>query len=199
MLGLSFNYYWISLSTSDQIYSDPEKIPLKKVALLLGTSKKNIHGNPNIFFVNRIKAAALLFRKGKIKHIIVSGDNRTEYYNEPKDMKKALIMEGVPDSCITLDFAGLRTFDSVIRCYEIFGQNSFIIISQKFHNERAVFIANHHNGINAIAFNANDISFFEEPKTFIREIFARTKCIFDIFILNTKPRFLGKKEIIPGK
>ena len=180
-----------------QLFNDLTTIPENKVGLVLGTSKKTGSGSPNVFFVNRIKAAAQLYKAGKIKHILVSGDNRRHDYDEPTDMKLALIAEGVPDSCITLDYAGLRTFDSVVRCYEIFGQKNFTIISQDFQNERALFVANHTPEINAIAYNAKSVSFKYHPKTFVREIGARVRCVLDVYILNTRPHHLGKKEIIP--
>ncbi|MBC7862403.1 MAG: YdcF family protein, partial [Bacteroidia bacterium] len=102
----------------------------------------------------------------------------------------------VPANCITLDYAGFRTLDSVVRCKKIFGQSKFTIISQKFHNERAVFIANKTEGIEAVAYNAKDVPFKFHPKTFIREYFARVKCVLDIYLLRTKPKFLGKQEVI---
>ena len=112
-------------------------------------------------------------------------------------MRDALIEKGVPANCITLDYAGFRTLDSVIRCYKIFGQSKYTIISQQFHNERALFIANKSEGIDAIAFNAKEVNFGFHPKTFIREYFARVKCVLDIYLLHTTPKFLGKSEIIP--
>ncbi|MFN6037809.1 MAG: vancomycin high temperature exclusion protein [Bacteroidota bacterium] len=189
-------YFWIKISTSESIYTDINKLPFNRVGLVLGTSRKFMDGSKNLFFYNRIKAAALLFKSGKIKHLIVSGDNRTAFYDEPNDMRNALINVGVPDSCITLDCAGLRTFDSVIRCYLIFGQKDFTVISQEFQNERALFIASSNENINAIAFNADGVSFMEKPGTYLREFGARIKCILDIYILNTKPKHLGEKIII---
>ena len=82
-----------------------------------------------------------LFQAGKISRILVSGDNRRMNYNEPVEMRKALIAHGIPDSVIVMDFAGIRTLDSVIRAKKVFGQDRFTIISQRFHNERALYIA----------------------------------------------------------
>ncbi len=178
-------------ASENYLTEDIDKISPSKVGLLLGTSKHLRNGSKNEFFYNRIDATVELFNRDKIKYIIISGDNSTQYYNEPIDMKNELIRRGIPSDKIFLDYAGFRTFDSVIRAKEIFGQTTFIIISQKFHNERAVYIARR-NGIEAYGFNAKDVDAYKGFKTKIREFFARDKVFIDI-IFNTKPKFLGEK------
>jgi SanA protein len=170
------------------LFASLETIPENKVGLMLGTSPYFA----NQYFRNRIEAAILLFNAGKIKRILISGDNHVEGYDEPTAIKKMLISRGIPDSCISLDYAGFRTLDSIIRCKEVFGQKAFTIISQEFHNERAVFIAQQ-NGINAVAFNARDVDKNYGFKTILREYFARVRCVFDIYLLHTQPHFLGEK------
>src|SRR6478736_4244224 len=133
---------WIIQSTESNIFTDVNQVPYNQVALVLGTSNKLTDGSPNPFFENRIRTAALLYRQKKVSHFILSGDNRTQYYNEPFAMKQALMKLGVPDSVITLDYAGLRTLDSVVRSKEIFGQDKILIITQSFHSYRALFISN---------------------------------------------------------
>lgn len=188
---------WIIFNTKKQIFNDIKLLPNNNVGLVLGTVKNASNGRKNLFFDFRIKAAAELYKLGKIKHIIVSGDNHVSGYNEPADMLNALIAAGVPKNCITQDFAGFRTFDSVLRCKKIFGQSKFTIISQKFHNQRALFIANKLESIEAVAYNTQEVLFSFHPRTFIREYFARVKCLLDIYILHTNSKFLGKKEILP--
>ena len=122
LLSLLVCNHWIVKTTSKQIYSDIQSIPTNNVGLVLGTSKYFSNGTENLFFKYRINAAVCLYRNHKIKHILVSGDNHVISHNEAIDMKKALVSQGIPDSCITLDFAGFRTFDSVIRCKKVFGQ-----------------------------------------------------------------------------
>jgi SanA protein len=185
------NYYIIS-STRAQVYSDITTIPFRKVGLVLGASKKTNRGTANFYFSYRMQAAYQLFKAGKVQYLLVSGDNHTKGYDEPSDMLEALIALGVPDSCIFLDYAGFRTLDSVVRCNEVFGEDSITIISQEFHNQRALFIANK-NKIQAIAFNAQDVNKNYSFKTRFREYFARVKCVLDIYILYTSPKFLGKK------
>lgn len=140
-----FANYSIKKSTEAFLYDNTSKIPQTKTAMLLGTRKTLSNGYPNAYFTNRIKAAADLYKSGKIKYIIVSGDNSRKDYNEPEDMQQALMQQGIPQDKIFLDFAGFRTLDSVVRTKEIFGQKQLIIISQKFHNERAVFLARKNN------------------------------------------------------
>ncbi|HYG15360.1 MAG TPA: ElyC/SanA/YdcF family protein [Bacteroidia bacterium] len=181
--------------SAGNIYTHTDSIPATNVGLLLGTVKNQQNGQINLYFKYRIEAAAALFKAGKIKHILVSGDNHVKGYDEPEDMRQALIAAGVPDSCITLDYAGFRTLDSVIRCWKVFGQSKFTIISQNFHNERAVFLARHY-GLEVAGYNATDVNQHYGLRTRIREYFARVKAALDVYILNKQPKFLGKKEEI---
>ncbi|UZR93418.1 SanA/YdcF family protein [Chondrinema litorale] len=174
------------------LYDDIKKVPFNQVGLVLGTSKSLANGKPNPYLYHRLEAATKLFKAGKVKYLLLSGDNHTIYYNEPRDMRKILIKMGVPAEAIILDYAGFRTLDSVIRCKEVFGQNSYTVISQEFHNKRAVFLGRN-SGIETIAFNAQDIDFQRGIKVQAREIFARVKAVMDIFVLNEQPKFLGKK------
>jgi SanA protein len=142
-----------------------------------------------------METAAELYRRGKIDHLIVSGDNRSRYYNEPMTMRDALVKLGVPQSAITLDFAGLRTLDSVVRCKEIFGQNKITIITQPFHSYRALFISAYYD-IEAVAMVTDEPIAQFSPKVRFREYLARTKAILDLYVLKTTPRFMGEKEQI---
>ena len=148
-------------------------MPHHRIALVLGTSHRTTKGDPNPFFEKRIETAADLYHKGKIDHLILSGDNRTIYYNEPMAMLKALLKKGVPASAITLDYAGLRTLDSIVRCKMIFGQNKFIIITQPFHSYRALFISKYHD-INAIAMWRQNLILYS-AKVRIRDILPERK------------------------
>ena len=181
----------IETETKNFVSYDIQKLPNEKVGLLLGTSKILKSGWKNLYFFNRIDAAEQLYKSGKIKYILISGDNSTKDYSEPEDMQAELLKRGIPADKIVLDFAGFRTLDSVVRAKEIFGQNSFIIISQKFHNERAVFLAQHY-GIKAYGFNAKDVNKYFGFKTKVREYFARAKVFVD-FLLGVEPKFGGEK------
>ena len=186
----------IEYATDDYVTSSINKLPKEKVGLVLGTSKSLKNGNKNPYFFYRIEAAEELFKSGKIDYIIVSGDNSSQYYNEPEDMQNELVARGIPKTKICLDFAGLRTLDSVVRAKEIFGQTSYLIISQRFHNERAVFLAQK-KGIEAYGYNAKDVNKKAGFKTNLREYFARVKVFWDLFF-GVEPKFSGSKVVIPN-
>lgn len=171
------------------VFNDVDSIPERKVALVLGAAK-NIGNRPNLYFKYRIQAAKTLYDAGKVKAFVVSGDNSVHHYNEPQDMHDALQEQGIPDSLIYMDYAGFRTLDSVVRMNKIFGQNSFIIVSQEFHNERAIFIAQKY-GLEAYGYNAEDLRLNRSSyRTKIREKLARVKVFIDIMI-GKQPKFLG--------
>ena len=162
------------------------------MALLLGTAR-DFNGRRNAFYTARIEAAAALFHEGKVRGILASGDNGRRDYDEPSDMKMDLIAAGVPAEFITLDYAGFRTRDSVIRAKEVFGQDDLIIVTQRFHAERALFIARE-MGIDASAFIAADpTSRVSNRKARAREVLARTLAAADSLI-NRQPKFLGDRE-----
>ncbi len=177
-----------------RVYDHVEDVPYNKTGLVLGTSP-SLRNGPNYYFVNRIQAASELYKAGKVKYLLVSGDNHVEDYNEPEEMKKALIEQGVPEEAIFLDYAGFRTLDSVVRAKEIFGQEAFTVVSQKFHNERAIYIASRY-GLDTVGYNAKDVELSVGLKVQIREIFARVKVFID-FLFNKQPKFLGEKIDLP--
>lgn len=183
--------YSIKRGAEPYITDDLRRVPFVKTGVLLGTGKYLQNGLINDFFEKRIKATVTLFKSGKIRFILISGDNSTKQYNEPQDMKHALVKQGIPEKFIYLDYAGFRTFDSMIRAKEIFNQDSFVVISQKFHNERAVYIARN-NGVIAFGYNAEDVSAYNGFLTNMRELFARVKVFLDIFF-GVKPTYLGEK------
>jgi len=178
-------------TTKSQIYTDVNSIPANDIGLVLGTSKYTV-GGINLYFKYRIESAAQLYFSGKIKHIIVSGDNHVHGYNEPAQMKEALIELGVPANKITCDYAGLRTLDSVVRLKKIFMTSRATIISQKFHLQRALYIAKYYN-MDAVGYCSKDVGEKYGRSTNIRELFARSKAIIDLYILKTKPKHLGSE------
>lgn len=174
------------------IYSDLAQAPATPVALVLGTAKYNAHGGPNLFYRARMDAAARVFKAGKARGLLVSGDNARHSYNEPRHMLEDLIQRGIPADYITLDFAGFRTLDSVVRAKKVFGQQRIIIISQRFHIERAVFLARMHD-IEAYGFAAADVPWRWQFKVRLREVLARTVAVIDV-LFGKAPKFLGKLE-----
>jgi len=186
--------FWVVYCTKQYNYFSIKNLPSNDVALVLGTSKKTDKGKENLFFKYRMEATARLFKEGKIKYIILSGNNDSEYYNEPLDMQRALLNMGIPENVMTLDYAGFRTFDSVVRCKEVFNQDNFTVISQNFHNARALYIA-HNEGINAISFAAQDVPDGYSLRTLIREYLARPKAVLDVHILRPKTVLTSNIEI----
>jgi SanA protein len=178
-----------------RVYDRTDSVPVREDGLVLGASEHRLDGGPNPYFNNRITAAAKLYHLGKVHHLLVSGDNRTKDYNEPGDMRRALLAQGVPSSAISLDYAGLRTLDSIYRAKKIFGLQHFTIISQRDHDDRALLIAKYY-GIDAIAFAADDIDFHYAVRAHIHEWLAQVKVVLDLYVLHTKPRFLGTPEPI---
>lgn len=198
LLGLAliaYAYYTASWASRGNLYDDVTKLPAAKVGLVFGTSDR-YKGRENKYFRYRIDAAVEVWNAGKVETLIVSGDNRSQYYNEPEKMKMALMEEGVPGDRIVCDYAGLRTLDSVVRAKEIFGANTVLVISQQFQNERAIYLAQA-NGMKAYGFNAQDVQFEAGFKTKVREIGARVKMWLDVNFLDTKPTHLGDKVELP--
>ncbi len=182
--------FMVKKKTQKAIYTSVSEIPYKKVGLLLGTSKTLANGNSNLYYKYRIDAAVKLFKSGKISYILVSGDNGREGYDETTAMQTDLVNRGIPKNRIVMDYAGFRTLDSVIRANKVFGLTEFTVISQQFHNERAIFIANY-KGLKAIGFNAKDVRAKTGIKVIIREKLARVKMVLDLLFYK-KPKFLGK-------
>lgn len=187
--GLCLPNYIIAKSAEDKTFYSLKDIPKNKVGLILGAGKYTSNGNINLYYKFRVEAAVQLFEANKIEYILVSGDNSRKGYDEPSMFKEDLIKKGIPENKIFLDYAGFRTLDSVIRAKEIFGQTELTIISQRFHCQRAVYLANSY-GIEAIGYNARyhkKAQFFNKP---MREYLARSKAVLDV-ITNKKPKFLG--------
>ena len=178
-------HYIVVWNANGKIYTKIEDIPASDIGLLLGTPPQTRYGGmSNSFFNYRIDAAEALYKAGKIGYLLISGDdNSLNGLNEVQCMKDSLIIRGIPASVIFLDGKGLRTFDSVVRTSTLFGVKSFTVISQKFHNERAIYLAEHLNlDIEKVqAFNAKSPTSKLSLLTYLREYLARVKMFIDIF------------------
>ncbi|MFP4381535.1 MAG: vancomycin high temperature exclusion protein [Candidatus Sumerlaeia bacterium] len=179
------------LARYDHLVADNlDQVEAKKVGLVLGTAAR-FGSYPNLFFRARVDAAEALYNAGKVKQLLLSGDNSRKDYSEPDDMKDALIKRGIPEENIYLDYAGFSTLDSVVRAKDVFHLDDFIIVSQRFHCQRALYIAKS-KGITATAFAAQDVSGNWGKQVRRREILARMKAFLDVNILKTQPVFLGE-------
>lgn len=193
LLGLIwfFGANWaIESNAEGKVFDQVNDCPEVKVALVLGTSRLLKHGNDNLYFSYRIKAAVELYRAGKVQYILVSGDNSIATYDEPTDMKNALIAAGIPAKRIYLDYAGFRTLDSMERALKVFNQKEVIVVSQRFHNERAIYLGEHF-GMTVYGYNAKDVAKMSGFKTKVRERFARMKVFWDI-LFGVDSKFLGE-------
>ena len=169
-----------------KVFSDIDSIKYNKVGLLLGTTPQARIGRiTNQFFIYRIDAAEQLYKAGKIEKILISGDeNSLDGVNETECMRDSLVARGVPANAIILDGKGYRTICSVINANKVYGLKSFTIISQKFHNERAIYQAEH-LGLDVEdiqAYNAKDPKSRRAYLTTIREYFARVKMFWDLLV-----------------
>lgn len=196
IFSLLFGLFWffganwaINSNAEGKIFDQVSQCPKVKVALVLGTSRTLKHGNDNLYFSYRIKAAVELYRAGKVEYILVSGDNSISTYDEPTDMKNALIAAGIPANKIFLDYAGFRTLDSMERALKVFGQKEVIVVSQRFHNERAIYLGEHF-GMTVYGYNAKDVAKMGGFKTKVRERFARMKVFWDL-LFGVDSKFLG--------
>ncbi len=180
----------LSRGASGRLFTDPDKIPYRRVALVLGCAEKIGGGQVNPFFENRIRAAASLYEAHRADYFLVSGDHHVASYDEPAAMKNHLIAAGVPADHIVCDYAGFRTIDSIIRAKKVFGLSRITIISQRFHNERAIFLARH-QGIDAIGFDAADVGGIHSYSTYARDQASKMFTLLDVYVFHTKPKFLG--------
>jgi SanA protein len=188
---------WVINSTDAYIYREVSLMPANEFGLVLGTSKYLESGKPSPEFRGRIETAAELYRAGKVSRLIVSGANPDSTYNEPRAMARELIKLGVPEDRITMDFAGFRTFDSIVRAQAVFGLQQFTVVTQRYHSYRAVFLGRK-MGMKVVAMLAparSDGGMGNRNPP--REVFARVNAVLDVFVLGTQPKFLGERQQIP--
>lgn len=183
---------WVVRSGNSRVYSETGFLPVNDVGLVLGTAPTVKSGRVNLHFRNRITAAAELWRAGKVKHLLLSGDNHTSNYDEPTAMKSALLLLGIPEQAMTLDYyAGFRTLDSVVRAHKVFGQRRITIITDDFHAHRSVFLARY-SGMEAVAFCSERVPASWSFRSRVREVAARCAATLDLFVILRQPHFLGE-------
>ena len=187
---------WISWKTAPFIFENVASLPHRQVGVVLGTAKYYRTGVLNQYYLYRMQGALNAYNSGKVNYLLLSGDNAQQSYNEPRTMRRDLIKGGVDPADIVLDYAGFRTLDSIVRTRKVFDTNDFIIITQRFHCERALFIALH-LGIQAQCYAV------PSPKNMlnvrVREVGARLGALADLFIMKREPRFLGPLVPIPAQ
>lgn len=186
---------WMGWKTAPFIYENVASLPHRQVGVVLGTAKYYRTGVLNQYYLYRMQGALNAYNSGRVSYLLLSGDNAQQSYNEPMTMRRDLIKAGVDPADIVLDYAGFRTLDSIVRTRKVFDTNDFIIITQRFHCERALFIALH-LGIQAQCYAV------PSPKNMLsvrlREVAARLGALVDLYIMKREPRFLGPLVPIPA-
>ena len=186
----------VDFEADPRIHASVDDLTPAKAGLVLGTSRLAPGRIPNRYFDARIDAAARLFASGKVEYLIVSGNQSqggrpAGGYDEPSDMRDALIGKGVPADRIYRDYAGFRTLDSVLRANSVFGQDRVIVVSQHFHLARALYLAAEH-GLTFEGLEAEDVPLRYDLHTKLRELGARVRAVIDA-ALHLGPRFGGAR------
>ncbi len=187
-------YLIIRIRLNSKLYWDPSKTPFHYSALVLGAGVIP-DNSPSDILYDRLKAAATLYSLGKVKKIIVSGDNRIEKYNEPEVMKQTLVSLGVPSTAIQPDFAGRRTYDSCYRLKSIFEQKDTVVVTQSFHILRAVFICNQ-LGVITDGFVSDTPRYLPLQWAYwsVRDVFSLMLSFVDLYV--RKPKVVGGEKIV---
>ena len=191
LVFILFTNIWIIGSTQKQVY-ESDRLSLadstKTTLLVLGTSHKTMAGDDNLFFKERIMTANMLYNLGFVDRMILSGDHIAKYYNEPSVMRRNLVELGVPDSILIADDGGARTLDSVIRCKQVFNVDDVIIVTQRFHAYRALFISNYYD-LPAIVVATNPVESSNKFRVLAREVLARPLAVLDLYVFHSKPQY----------
>lgn len=205
--GIALCYIAVSWNASGHTFDNVDDVPAHEYGLLLATSPITPQGAHNFYFDNRIKSAVDLYEAGKIKRIIASGgDYRfdengkpTKYgCDEPRAIRDSLVARGLPVDAIVLDYDGTRTLNSIVKAKQVYGLDSVVLISQKYHNERAIWQADHY-GLKAVGYNAAPSHIRRNRiKNTAREFFARVKLMLDMWFGKTPKFNVQAVEVAPG-
>jgi len=175
--------WWVSAAGDSRVFKRVDDIPENEVGLVLGTAKWARKGKLNRFFSYRIDAAVRLYKRGKVRRLLLSGNGVDPGRSEPEQMREELVDRGVPVDALSLDNGGMRTLDSIIRAKQVYGLNRMTIVSQEFHNRRALFLCRAF-GIEAVGFNAEDVPASQAVRTFLRELLARVGAVLDVALFR---------------
>lgn len=193
LIGLNL---WVVMATRDRIAASPLTCESREVGIVFGTSHGLVGGGSNPHYQARLDTAAQLYRLHRVSNLLLSGDNRTRYYNEPMTMWRDLRARNVPQQFMTLDYAGFSTFDTLVRAQKVFGVREAVLVTQPWHLPRALFIAD------AVGLEATGCPAISESQTSnirltIREWLARAATVGDLYLWGRAPRFLGPPEKLP--
>jgi SanA protein len=181
-----------SIYSLNRIYQK-EDAPQQRLAIVFGAGLRR-DGTPTAILRDRVETAARLYFDGKVEKLLMSGDNRFEYYNEPESMRQYALKLGVPSAAIALDYAGRRTYDTCYRAKTVFQVDSALLVTQKFHLPRALFLCNA-LGLDAQGVEANTIQYRRGSLLIwnVREQLATVAAFLDVYVSNPMP-VLGDPE-----
>lgn len=180
------------LAVGNRVFDDTANIPTTRVALVLGAGITP-DGQLSVLLRDRVDAGIRLYQERKVAKLLMSGDNRFLNYNEPERMKEYAVSRGVPESDVFCDYAGRRTYDSIYRAKHIFGLSQLIVVTQKFHLYRALFLCEH-IGVDAYGLAA-DQPYHRNTRVEAREWPACVSALIDVYIHRPHP-VMGAKEDI---
>jgi len=194
LLGVFFPRLITTLYSWHRTYQ-VDQAPVERVAIVFGAGLRR-DGTPTAILRDRVETSARLYLSGKVEKLLMSGDNSVEYYNEPEAMRQYAISLGVPDEAIVLDYAGQRTYDTCFRAKAVFGVESALLVTQKFHLPRALFLCNM-LGLTASGVEANNLSYRNVSLLIwnVREQLATAAAFLDLYVDNPSP-ILGLPEPI---
>jgi SanA protein len=175
--------WWVYTAGDSRVFKRVGDVPENEVGLVLGTAKWVRKGKLNRFFSYRIDAAIRLYKCGKVHRLLLSGNGIDPGRSEPEQMRKELIDRGIPADALRLDNGGIRTLDSIVRAKQVYGLNQMTIVSQEFHNRRALFLCRAF-GIDAVGFNAEDVPASQALRTFLRELLARVDAVLEVTLFR---------------
>ena len=173
------------------IYPDAAACPTRPVAIVFGAgySPRGL----SAMLQDRVQTGVDLYQAGKVRKLLMTGDNGHFGYNEPDVMKGYAVRQGVPAADVVCDYAGFRTYDSLYRARDIFGVRQAILVSQRYHLPRALFVARH-LGLTVIGVAADRRVYREQTRDNLREVFSVQKAWWDAYLLHPRPAYLGKPE-----
>lgn len=187
--------FWVLASTARFIDDNINECRPTDVAIVFGTSHWTRSGFRNPYFHSRMRTSAQLIADQRVSHLLISGDNRTQSYNEPRAMWRDLSRRGVPADQLTMDFAGFSTYDTLVRARDVFQLDNALLVTQRWHLPRAIFIGRA-LGMDVTGCAADDEAAAGEWRLKLREWVARVATLGDLYVWGREPYFLGPAEPI---
>ncbi|MCB1158853.1 MAG: YdcF family protein [Leptospiraceae bacterium] len=192
VIDLSFEIHYLLIESSQKA----EAMQPKTVAIVPGAAVYR-NKKPSSILRDRLQGALSLYQNNKVKKILLSGDNSSRSYNEIRPMLNFMIKNRVRKEDIFVDFAGFRTLDTLTRARKVYEIEDAIIVTQRFHQPRAAYIARK-LGMEVSCLESDSGVYRDKKKNRLREFFARNLAWLDMNIIHTPPRFLGAKYPISG-